>query len=57
MSVTLNWPRKSIGGACQSSEMAALFNSLSFVFTNLFLPKNCVKHYDYNCKVVQWDIM
>ena len=33
--------------------MAALLNSLSFVFTNSFLPKYRVK-YDY--KVVEWDI-
>ena len=48
---TLNWPRQSTDCACQSSEMAALLNSLSFVFKNLFLPKYCVKHYDY---IVKW---
>ena len=48
---TLNWPRQSIGGGCQSSEMAALLNSLSFAFTNSFLPKYCVKYYDY---IVNW---
>ena len=36
---TLNWPWQSIGGGCQGSEMAALLNSLSFAFTNSFLPK------------------
>ena len=45
------------GGSCQSSEMAAMLDSLSFVFKNLFLLKYCVKHNDYYCKVVQWDIM
>ena len=29
----------SIGGGCQSNEMAALLNSLFFAFTNSFLPK------------------
>ena len=58
MPATLNWPRQSIGGECQSSEMAALLNSLSFAFTNAFLPKYRVKYYDYNyCKVVERDIM
>ena len=51
MSATLNWTQQSIGGACQSSEIAALLNSLYFVFTNLSLPKYCVKHYDY---IVKW---
>ena len=35
----------------QSSEMAALLNSLSFAFTNSFLPKYRVKYYDY---IVKW---
>ena len=47
----LNWPRRSIGSGCQSSEMAALLNSLSFVFKNLFLPNYRVKYYDY---IVKW---
>ena len=51
MSATLNWPRQSTGDACQSSEMAALLNSLYFVFKNVFLPKYCDKHYDY---IVTW---
>ena len=42
MSATLNWPQQSTGGACQSSEMAAVLNSLSFVFKNVFLPKSVV---------------
>ena len=42
----------------QSSEMATLLNSLSFMFEISFLPKYRVIYYDYNyCKVVQWDIM
>ena len=48
---TLNWPRQSIGGGCQSSEMAALFNTLYFAFTNSCLPKYRVKCYDY---IVKW---
>ena len=40
---TLNWPRQIIGGGCQSSEMAALLNSLSFAFANAFLPKDRLK--------------
>ena len=32
-----------IAGGCQSSEMAALLNSLSFAFANSFLPKYRVK--------------
>ena len=46
MSVTINWTWQSIGGACQSSKMAALLNSLSFVFKYVFLPT-----YDY---IVKW---
>ena len=41
----------------QSSNMAALLNSLAFAFKISFLPKYRVKYYDYNCKVVQWDTM
>ena len=48
---TLIWPLKSIAGGCQSSEMAALLNSLSFAFPNSFLPKYRVKYYDY---IVKW---
>ena len=48
---TLNWPRQSLGGACQSSKMAALLNSLSFAFKNSFLPKYRAKYYDY---IVKW---
>ena len=48
---TLNWLRQSIGGGCQSSEMAALLNSLYFAFTNSCLPMHRVKRYDY---IVKW---
>ena len=48
MPAMLNWPRQSIGGGCQSSEMAVLLNSLSVAFTNSFQPKYRVKYYDYN---------
>ena len=48
---TLIWPLQSIAGGCQSSEMAALLNSLSFAFANSFLPKYRVKYYDY---IVKW---
>ena len=44
---TLIWPLQSVAGGCQSSEMAALLNSLSFAFANSFLPKHRVKYYDY----------
>ena len=47
----LIWPLQSIAGGCQSSEMAALLNSLSFSFANSFLPKYRVKYYDY---IVKW---
>ena len=45
MPATLNWPPQSIGGGCQCSEIAALLNSLSFTFANLFPPKYRVKYY------------
>ena len=48
---TLISPLQSIAGGCQSSEMAALLNSLSFAFANSFLPKYRVKYYDY---IVKW---
>ena len=51
MPATLNWPRQRLDGVCQSSAMAALLNSLSFAFTNLFLPTYHVKYYDY---IVKW---
>ena len=46
-----------LAAANHCTEMAAMFNSLSFVYKNWFLHKYCVKRYDYNCKVVQWDII
>ena len=48
---TLIWPLQSIADGCQSSEMAALLNSLSFAFANSFLPKYRVKYYVY---IVKW---
>ena len=51
MYTTINWTRQSIGGACQSSEMAALLNSLSFMFKYVFLPTYRVKHYGH---IVKW---
>ena len=51
MPATLNSPRQRLGDGCQSSEMAGLLNSLSFAFTNSFLPKYCVKYYNY---IVKW---
>ena len=38
-------------------KMATLLNLLFFVFKTSFLPKYGVKYYDYNCKVVQWEIV
>ena len=43
--------RSGHGDPCQSSDMATLFNSLSFVFKILFLPKYRVEYYDY---IVKW---
>ena len=58
MPATLIWPRQSIGGSCQSGNMAALLNSLVFVFKISFLPKYRVKYYDYHyCKVMHWVVM
>ena len=51
MPATLMWLRQSTGGSCQSSEMATLLNSLSFVFKISFLPKYRVIYYDY---IVKW---
>ena len=51
MPATLIWPRQSIGGSCQSSEMATLLISLFFVFKISFLPKYRVKFYGY---IVKW---
>ena len=48
----------SIGRSCQTENMAALLNSLFFMFKMLRLPKYRVIYYDYihSCKVVQWDV-
>ena len=42
---------RSIGSSCQTGNMAALLNSLFFVFKHLFLPKYRVIYYDY---IVKW---
>ena len=39
--------QRSLDGSCQSGKMAALLNSLFFVFKISFLPKYRVKYYDY----------
>ena len=51
MSATLNWPRQSIGGSCQSGNKAALLNLLVLVFNISFLPKYRIIYYDY---IVKW---
>ena len=51
MLATLIWPRRSIGSSCQTANMAALLNSLFFVFKISFLPKYRVIYYDY---IVKW---
>ena len=43
--------RRSLDDSCQSGKMAALLNSLFFMFTISFLPKYCVKYNDY---IVKW---
>ena len=48
---TLAWQRQSPDDSCQSGNMAALLNSLFFVFKISFLPKSRVKYYDY---IVKW---
>ena len=52
MSATLNWPRESNGGACQSSEMAAMLNSLSLsTVSNIMIGRGivCIYVYMYVC--------
>ena len=51
MPATLNWPRQSICGGCQSSEMAAPLNSLSFALQNRFCRSTVSNNYDY---IVKW---
>ena len=46
MSATVNWPRRSIGSSCQTGKMAALLNSLLFVFKISVLPKYHVIYYE-----------
>ena len=41
----------SLGYTCKNRQMAALLNSLFFVFKISFLPKYRVKYYDY---IVKW---
>ena len=42
---------RSLGSSCQTGKMAALLNSLFFVFKIGFVPKYRVIHYDY---IVKW---
>ena len=51
MPSTLDWQRRSLDDSCQSGKMAALLNSLFFMFKITFLPKCRVDYYDY---VVKW---
>ena len=51
MPATLIWPQQSLGGSCQKGKMAALLNSLFFVFKISFLPKYRVMYNDY---IVKW---
>ena len=44
MPATLIWPQQSIGGSCLSGKMAALLNSLFFVFKMSFLPISTVSN-------------
>ena len=43
-------PRHSLCRSCQSTDMATLLNSISFVFKISFLPKYCVIYYVYTVK-------
>ena len=51
MWATVIWPRRSIGSSCQTGKMAALLNSLLFVFKISVLPKYRVIYYDYIVKL------
>ena len=51
MPVTLIWLWRSLGSSCQTGRMAALLNSLFFLFKISFLPKYRVIYYDY---IVKW---
>ena len=46
MSATVIWLRRSIGSSCQTGKMAALLNSLLFVFKISVLPKYRVIYYE-----------
>ena len=47
----VNLATKSLNSSCQTGNMAALLNSLFFVFKISFLPKYRVIYYDY---IVKW---
>ena len=51
MPATLILPQRSLGCSCQTGNMAALLNSLFFVFKISFLPNYRAKYYDY---IVKW---
>ena len=51
MPAALIWPPRSLDSSCQTGNMAALLNSLFFVFKMSFLPKYRVIYYDY---IVKW---
>ena len=46
MPATLIWPPRSLDSSCQTGNMAALLNSLFFVFKISFVPKYRVIYYD-----------
>ena len=48
---------RSLGSSCQTGKMAALLNSLFFVFKIVFVPKYRVIHYDYIAKWCSGNIM
>ena len=48
---SLVWQRRSLGDSCQTENMAALLNSLFFVFKMSILPEYRVKYYDY---IIKW---
>ena len=50
MPAALIWPQRILGCSCQTGNMAALLNSLCFVFKISFLPKYRVIFYDYTVK-------
>ena len=54
--VALIWPGRSIGSSCQTANMAALLNSLFFVFKISFLPKYRAIYYDYIGGAVAYNV-